>query len=462
MVPDEVKPGAVVYLLAQNPGAAEEGCSRPLVGPTGLKWENTYLRAAGLTRAQVNVGNVIRCRWKGEDELPPISSVLVKQAITHCQAAHFRPPPETRLLIAMGDYACLALTGSTVSDGDKAGNGWRGYVKPYLPYQYDPSSPVRKSSQRGSSARTEPPGEAAYWLPGPTEPLPVLVTWHIARTFHQPWWILPTRTDWGKVPRILSGRWPIAPPAIARQPPQPWPSMFSFDTEFLYKWAYGTWPRGSRPPLIRYSMSWGLGDDETAVVEADQHRYPDIQGRPRVITQYSPADVWHLDALGAEQWPDLHEGETVWERFLIEDAVWKHSTLWSDHQHDLNYLSSLYSPFNRHKHLAGSAPRLYAGLDSLSLLYIDRALEAELDGDPASRRVWEEIDRPALGEFVRSQYKGIATNPDRVQEAIAQLQAEVDAAGQQARAIAGWPIQLSSNPQVAKRLYSAENIRPQR
>lgn len=447
MVPDEIKPGAQIYLLNQAPGANEEALGQPMVGKTGQAWESRFLKDAGLSRDQINVGNVIRCRWHGTDELPPVSSVLVKAAMRHCQQAYFTIPPSTRLLVAAGDYACQALTGSTVADGDKAGSGWRGYLKPY-----DPITRESKAPQKGSTALTEAP-VGGYYLPSQGD-IPVLVTWHVARTFHEPKWIIPLKVDWGKVPRYLAGKWPIQPPRMLAQPPQPWPRMFTFDSEYD-----GETPKGAYPTLYRYSMCWGVGDEETCVVEAGQHR-PAVSlyvVPPRVVMQYSPADVQHLDRL-TEIYGSI--GLSVWDRFLIEDAVWKHAILWSDHQHDLNYLGSLYTPFNRWKHLGGSHPTLYAGMDATGLYYVDRALEQELDSDPRSRHVWETIDRPALGEFVRAQYRGLRTDPDRVASAIAQLQAEVDQSTLAARAIAGWPIKLSSNPMVADRLYAQEDLKP--
>lgn len=228
--------------------------------------------------------------------------------------------------------------------------------------------------------------------------------------------------------------------------------MFTFDTEY---------DRHTKA-LHRYSMAWGVNDGETCVVEAGDHVAPRIDYWSRVVTQYAPADVQHLDTLSKGGGGSLLPAVRVWERFLIEDAVWKHAVLWSDHQHDLNYLGSIYSSFNRWKHLGGSVPTLYAGLDAVGLLEVDRALEKELDAGPASRRVWETIDRPALGEFVRAQYRGIQTNPERVAQAIRQLGDEVHEATLKARAVTGWPIKLSSNPMVAQRLYDIEGHREPR
>ncbi len=432
-VGDELREGAAVFIVGQNPGADEEAESRPFVGKTGRSMEK-FLRDAGLTRDDVSVGNAIRCRWRGTNELPPITQTITKDALKHCWAAHGRIPDGTRLIISQGDYAAVTLTGETVATGDKS-TGYRGYLRPLL-----------------GTAR----GHQEPWVPA-SHDLPVLLTVHLARLFREPWYTLPTRLDWAKIPRILKGTWPRKPPTFNHEAPKVWPNVFAFDTEFWHE--EGTAPTSAR--LIRWSASWETGDGETCVVEAGHvpPRLPLGSMRPRCITQYAPADVHHLARLTGTHWG---HSPAVWESFTIEDAVWKHSCLWSDAPHDLNYLGSLYSSFNRWKHLSEADPILYSGLDAVGLLEVDRALERELDADPRSRTVWATIDRPALGEFVRAQYRGLRTNPRRVTEVVRQLSAQANEATLRAQAIAGWPINLGSNPQVGHRLYEVEGIKPGR
>lgn len=428
--PDEVREGASVMVVGQNPGQEEAAQGRPFVGKTGKIMEAKYLKSAGLSRDDISIGNSLRCRWKNTNDLPPVSSVVARAALAHCTREHFRPPPGIRLLISQGDYAATMLTGGTVTDGDRS-TGWRGYLRPYLGQH-----PVDF---------TEP------WVPQPSD-LPVLVTTHLAKLFHEPWLTMATYRDWTKIPQILRRTWPRRPPKYLTVPPVQWPEMFTFDTE---------WPKEEPDALTRYSMAWGDGDDQACVVEAGNPlrspKYPPILSVvPRVVTQYAPADVRHLDRLSG--WGDRGKS-SVWQRFLIEDAVWKHSVLWSDHRHDLNYLGSVYASFNRWKHLSETNPTLYAVLDAVGLFEVDRALERELDADPQSRRVWTEIDRPALGEFVRAQYRGLRTNPARVAEVRDQLQRDVDEAQLMALAIVGRPFNIGSASQSAHRLYVVEGIK---
>src|SRR3990167_6939448 len=169
-VPDELREGAPVMIVGQNPGADEVAQGRPIVGRTGAMMEGKYFKDSGLSRESVSIGNAYRCRWKGGDDLPPITTTLARAALTHCTQAHFLLPESTRLIVAQWDYAALMLTGEPIKE-------WRGYLRPYI--------------QRPPAVFSEP------WVPDPGD-VSVLVTVHLARLFREPDLILPTRLDWTK------------------------------------------------------------------------------------------------------------------------------------------------------------------------------------------------------------------------------------------------------------------------
>jgi DNA polymerase I-like protein with 3'-5' exonuclease and polymerase domains len=214
---------------------------------------------------------------------------------------------------------------------------------------------------------------------------------------------------------------------------------------------------GRQGDLIRYSQSWGLGDGMTAVVEAADHVRPRMTPgrRRRLITQYAPADMRHLQRLVG---PDRN----IWAWFTIDDLVWKHGSLYSDMAHDLDFLGSVFGSINRHKHLAGSNPLLYAGCDTLVTLEADLALEREFDRDPQSRRVYEEVDRPVIRHYVERQYKGLRVWPERVAAVAKMLEADKVDAQARATAHVGWPINLGSNDQVGHRLFIVEGLKKPR
>ena len=160
-VPDRLVEGAPVLVLAQGPGEDEERgmhvtgyvghdplyapCEpQPLIGRTGWWWERHLLPRTGLTREQVSLANVLRCRWGRQDakgrwkkvnELPP--AAILEKASEHCMATYFRIPTGTRLVVACGALAHLvtrgvadsvteaagSLAGGDVAKGDPPGRG---------------------------------------------------------------------------------------------------------------------------------------------------------------------------------------------------------------------------------------------------------------------------------------------------------------------------------------------------
>ena len=413
--PDVIREGAKVMLVSDQPWQGKSG--------QGVNYA-LWLRDAGLSEDEVSIGHALRCRWRNTNDLPKYTERVVKDAIEHCTSAHFYPAPETRLYVALGDYAAIQLVGEPVGE-------WRGYLRPL-------------------HARQSPPA-VEPWVPHDQD-RSVLVCHNLATLPRDPNRIMAAHADWSKVSRILAKKWPRQPPAYGDRAPSPWPRAFSFDTEF---------PHDQPRHLIRYSMAWGTNDYESCVVERGDHKWQTLGYQPRVITQYAPADMRHLDWLTSQRRGD-GLSDSFWSSFVIEDAVWKHAVLWSDQPHDLNYLASIYSSFNRWKHLSAVNPRLYSALDAIGLWEVDLALERELSADPRSRRVWETIDRPALGEFVRAQYRGIRTDPQRLGQAMEALGEAARDATRRARALAGWPINLGSNTQVAHRLYQIEGIKAPR
>ena len=124
-VPDELVDGADTFVLGQNPGEEEEKTGRPFVGKTGQVMINTYFPAGGLIRGEnVSIGNVLRCRWQGTNNLPTGKTLI--QSINHCKQAHLRIPSSVKWIVAQGALALkCARPGETYSIND-----WRGFLIP--------------------------------------------------------------------------------------------------------------------------------------------------------------------------------------------------------------------------------------------------------------------------------------------------------------------------------------------
>lgn len=232
-----------VMILAQNPGADEEAGERlvgrngdakilepaphqPLIGDTGYHLDRTWLPRAGLTRDEVSLTNAVRCRWKGTNELPPLSSALGREIVQTCMTRHFKPPAETRVVMAMGDVALYAATGVNVwKEYSKIGD-WRGWVLPFNPgaSSYSPTS---------------------IYTPGPRDRV-VLASYHLAYLARAPWEEPTFIADWRKLGRVVRGEWPRALPRIETDPyAVDWEPGSAFDSEYI--------PGPNR--LLRFSLA---------------------------------------------------------------------------------------------------------------------------------------------------------------------------------------------------------------
>ena len=117
LVPDEVPAGALVLLVAQNPGETEEVQGRPLVGVVGQIVRH-QLVARHLPDTPVAYCNLLKCRWTNKagqrvNTLPAAGSKEWQQAVACC-----RPMLEESLakapgalVVPVGAHSILALAG---------------------------------------------------------------------------------------------------------------------------------------------------------------------------------------------------------------------------------------------------------------------------------------------------------------------------------------------------------------
>src|SRR6185503_19990390 len=132
MCADDNKPGAKVRIVAASPDEKEingqrfvrwykneEGLGEiwephapaPLIGKAGWVLDNKFLPLAGLTRDDVECCHVVRCRLGNSNDLPPLTTTMAREFITHCQRAYWKEPHDSQTLVALGAYALWALTG---------------------------------------------------------------------------------------------------------------------------------------------------------------------------------------------------------------------------------------------------------------------------------------------------------------------------------------------------------------
>ena len=182
----------------------------------------------------------------------------------------------------------------------------------------------------------------------------------------------------------------------------------------------------------------------------------------------APADLPHLRGF---------DPQTV----NIEETMYSHAVLWTgrvetDDQkgkqggassHTLNFLGSIYGRTNRWKHLSRIAPRVYAGGDALGTMDawatgLHGGLSGELDRDPQTKWVYENLQKPLIPIIMKAHQRGIATDREATKIALRAISEEQRTFEMRAQAYAGFPINLRSPAHVAFWLFTVEQVNARR
>ena len=462
-VPDKIVPGSTIAVVAQNPGEYEERGRhldqwvyqngkrtplitqvdpQPLIGPTGHLFVNTFWPQTGLDYDQVSRMNVIKCRPDGKNTLPPLERNEVRLAMKHCVQAHFRLPPATQYILALGQLSLwFAARQRYVAE-------WRGYALPYVGF----SNTLETLHESSRHEYYGPPKVPWY------QSIKVFVTFHPASLFKgtydveeeegqgtggQKKYYHAVHRDMQKFGRLVRGEWPVALPPIQHNVlPASWPSFAGFDTEY----------DPSDNTLIRWSMTDTKG--QTYVVEADHSQEIAVPRKATIVAQNLLADIGHLARV-------IDLGQLA----KIEDTMFAHSVLWTGEPHSLDFILSIYGSLNRHKHLGGTigstevtdSAVLYSGLDSYTtLMDAWKGMMVEFQRDPVS---WDIYNRrlPLAYVIGRAQEKGIAVDTTRLGIAIERAEMRLAELRDTARALTGQAtFNLGSHQQVSRAVYHPE------
>ncbi|HHV07616.1 MAG TPA: uracil-DNA glycosylase [Firmicutes bacterium] len=101
----EGNPKADIMLVGEGPGKAEDEAGRPFVGAAGRLLDN-ILKAVDLSRSEVFIGNVVKCRPPG-NRLPLPDEVKACEPYLRAQLRIIKP----KIVICLG-----ALAGKTLVD----------------------------------------------------------------------------------------------------------------------------------------------------------------------------------------------------------------------------------------------------------------------------------------------------------------------------------------------------------
>ena len=109
-VPGEGPPNAPVLFIGEGPGFHEDKQGRPFVGPSG-QFLQELIEVAGLTRTDVFITNIVKCRPPGNrDPLP--SEIAACSDYLDRQLASIKP----RVIVTLGRHSMARfLPGTTIS-----------------------------------------------------------------------------------------------------------------------------------------------------------------------------------------------------------------------------------------------------------------------------------------------------------------------------------------------------------
>ena len=266
--------------------------------------------------------------------------------------------------------------------------------------------------------------------------------------------ILPTKRDYAKIPEFLRGEWPKPWPEIVlfedaqadvlRLQDAPWCVV---DTEYHVERGNELYQVGLYAPGGQVII-WDKYAEGAAPVEVVKAAVRELAKRTRLVFQHGPADI---PVLGL---PDDIEHE---------DTVLMHACCYSEWRHGLEFLESLHGQHPRAKHLGpGSYEYLRGDVVTTALVYSD--LDRELNADPASRRIYEQYEKPLTPVILDFRRRGLRVDRDLAARKRVEYTEKIAVAQAIAEAYCGYPINLDSGLQLVRWLQreAAFGKRPKR
>ena len=218
----------------------------------------------------------------------------------------------------------------------------------------------------------------------------VLGVIHPADLFREPRQRVPAMSDWSRIPRLLSGEWPLPiPPRIVVRDNDPVATI-----DAAVRWldavpatahvAVDTEYRTDNHKLLL----WGCAARVDGVVGGVQIEWPrlplwardvlcqtigELMGRCPVVMQNMAADVPVVEQ-------NMGIAYDTYRR--LDDLMLAHALLWSEWPHSLEFIASLYSPYPKQKHLSQTDPLAYHWGDCIDTLASWEHVRRELYGGP--------------------------------------------------------------------------------
>lgn len=136
-VPGEGSALARMVIVGEGPGAQEDDMGRPFVGRSGKLLDEIIASHGGISRRDIFITNVVKCRPPGNRTPTPSEIETCKRFLTR-QLDALRP----KVILCLGATAALALTGQQLSLSRLRGRNLSG-LNPAIVVTYHPSYGLR-------------------------------------------------------------------------------------------------------------------------------------------------------------------------------------------------------------------------------------------------------------------------------------------------------------------------------
>lgn len=131
-------PDADLMFIGEGPGAQEDRQGLPFVGPAG-ELLTRIVKAIGMTREQVYIANIVKCRPPGNRDPRP-DEVAACRGYLERQIDLIRP----KVIVALGRVAAQTLLGNDLALGKMRGEWWL-YHGVELRVTYHPAALLRNA-----------------------------------------------------------------------------------------------------------------------------------------------------------------------------------------------------------------------------------------------------------------------------------------------------------------------------
>ena len=411
---------AKIFLLGEAPGKDEDRIGQPFVGYAG-KTLNWLLSQAGISRAEVRLGNVARERppnnkisYYFEDRQCTIPTLQLSQWIVELKQELEECQPN--IIVALGGTALWALT------GEKSIGKLRGYV---LPCQLVPGMKVLP---------TYHPQAINYeWK----NFFPCILDLKKAR-YHS-----ERRELEQKLPQIVDNAGIVQFVNFLKEISSSHFAPISVDIETIQPGSHISTIGIATSPM--YAMS-------TCILKG---KYPCLNENEEVELNYWLSKVLTEKELIFQNAPYdtsvLLLNNKIWCKDIVMDTLIAAHVCWPELPRDLGFLASICLDVSPWKHLSSVNNSLYNGLDCCHTYGIANFLEKEIDRLHVRDNFKHEMRQIPVASML--QLQGIQVDVPTQQALIKECEAKVKETKELLNQIIGREVNYASPKQLQKLLY---------